>query len=147
MLTFWNHTFCKIVIFQPLGPPYKIKISETLLPIYKTQNIYPEMIWKCRQRSRKSRVFCDKSNFFYQSFDPKDYQRIFKTVLQNNMTPQIKLHWFSLLAYKMFELSLKSASIMIQRWNNNEVWTQFHAYHTYIKGQITMLHMHKVVFF
>lgn len=32
---------------------------------------------------------CEKNVTFYQLIDPKDYQRIFKTLLQNNMTPQI----------------------------------------------------------
>uniref|UniRef100_K1R1L2 Uncharacterized protein n=1 Tax=Magallana gigas TaxID=29159 RepID=K1R1L2_MAGGI len=65
-----------------------------------TTNNIPEEFMDTVEEFEEEGFLC-KIVIFYQLFDPQDYQSIFETFLQNNMTPQTKLQEISLLVYKM----------------------------------------------
>lgn len=48
------------------------------------------MFFCIKQKNKQTETNKQKSHFFFQ-FEHNDYQRNFKTFLQNNNTPQIKL--------------------------------------------------------
>lgn len=94
--------FCKIVKFS------KIEICDTLLRINRTSIGHPKTYfnrwfvycwnWK---RSLRNKVFCVKKIPFLLIIWPPRLPENNWNLLQNNMTPKIKLQEFSLLLYKM----------------------------------------------